>query len=292
MTSFKIINLFGFILVLTLSSFPNGISAQDEEGSEEKEQVRTRASLSCVQKNDDVIELRMLMRAKIDGRYTGLPLLDVTFAATTDSSEVSLGKATTGDDGIATLSVNAKDIPRDTANRMNLIAEFDGNEAFKGSDDDIEILPALLALEPVEEDSSLAVQVTLTAGDEPVADEDISLFVKRLFRPLKVGEGTTDEDGMVTIDFPMGMPGDPEGNLEIYAFLEDHSDFGNMKTTITQAWGTPVSDKLEDMPRALWSPNPPLWMVLAFIVLMGAVWGHYGVIVYKLLQIKREGQEG
>ena len=291
MTPSKIIKFFGLIFVLTLWAFPNKVSAQDDESSEEKEQIRTRASLSCLQKNDGLIDLNMLIRAKIDDRYTGLPGLEVAFIAATDSSEVSLGKATTDENGVATLEVNAKEIPRDTANRMAFAAEFEGNDEFKGSDDDIEIIPARLVLEPIEEDSSLSVQITLLAGDKPVEDEDISLFVHRLFRPLKVGEGTTDEDGMTTVSFPMGMPGDPEGNLEIYAFLEDHSDFGSIRTEMTKAWGTPVSDKLEDMPRALWSPNPPLWMVLAFVVLMAAVWGHYGVIVYKLMQISREGRE-
>ncbi|MCB9299994.1 MAG: hypothetical protein H6566_05045 [Lewinellaceae bacterium] len=287
----KIIKLSWLLLLLgALGLLPNTLIAQDEEGEEEVEQVRSRASLSCVQKNDGVLDLKALIRAKIDDRYTGLPGLEVEFFTTTDTSETSLGKATTDEKGIATFTTNAKEMPRDTGNRMAFYASFEGNEEYSGSDADITLKPASFALEALEEDSSYSIQLTLMSGDEPVAEEDVSLFVKRLFFPLKVGEGSTDEDGMATIDFPTDLPGDAEGNLNIFARLEDSDDYGTVEASVTKAWGIPVSDRLEDQPRALWSPNPPLWMLLTFLVLMVTVWGHYIVIVYKLFQVKKEGQ--
>ena len=287
MTLSKIIKFCGLIVLLITWGSPNLLFAQDEE---EEEQISTRATLSSVQKNDGDIDLNALIRARIDGRYTGLPELEVAFFAVTDSSQEDLGKAVTGEDGIATLAINVADLPRDTSGRLAFMAEFEGNDEYSGSDDDIEIKAARMLLEPIAEDSALAVQVTLMSGGEPVADEDIALFVKRLFSSLKVGEATTDEDGMATFDFPTGFPGDAQGNLEIYAFLEEHDDFGNMRTDMTQAWGIPVSDMPQEFPRALWSPYPPLWMVLAFVVLMGAVWGHYFVIVAKLIKVNKEGK--
>ena len=153
-------------------------------------------------------------------------------------------------------------------------------------------LPARILLEPIETDSSLSLKLTLLANDEPVEDEDVSLFVKRLFSPLKVGEATTDEEGAAEIVFPMDLPGDGEGQLEIFARLEDHSDFGTVEVALDEPWGKPVSQLSQKLPQALWSPNPPTWMILTFIILMAAVWGHYAVIVYKLIQVKREGKVG
>ncbi|MCB0583715.1 MAG: hypothetical protein KDD06_00060 [Phaeodactylibacter sp.] len=282
----KIIKLSWLICIIVMGLTPASLKAQDEE---EQEQLRTRASLSSVQKNDNVLDLKMLIRAKIDGRYTGLPGLEVMFYATTDSSQVELGKAATNEDGIATLTVKTQEVPKDTANLMAFAAEFEGNDEFKGSDDDIEIYPAELLLQPIDEDSSRALLLTLVGNGDPVEDEDISIFVKRLFAPLKVGEGTTDSAGEVDIDFPMDLPGDGEGNLEIFARLEDHSDYGTVEVHAALPWGTPVAQLNQDLPKALWSPNPPTWMLLAFIVLMTAVWGHYAVIVYKLAQVKKEG---
>lgn len=287
MTLSKIIKLCGLVFLVVGWAPLSILSAQDEE---EPEQIRSRASLSLVQKNDGDIDLNALMRARIDGQYTALPGLEVEFSAANDSTETSLGKATTNDKGIATLTVNARDIPWDTSGRVTFYAEFEGNDEFSGSDDDIERQLATMTLEPIEEDSTLAIKVTLTSRGEPVPDEDISLFVQRLFSSLRVGEETTDEDGEAIFNFPTGFPGDAQGNLQIYGFLEEHDDFGNMQTTITQAWGIPVSDLPQKFPRALWSPYPPLWMVLTFTIMMGAVWGHYIIIVIKLMKVKKEGQ--
>lgn len=287
----KIIKYSWLICLIAMALAPVSLIAQEEEG-EEAEQLRTRAGLSCVQKNDDAIDLKMLMRAKIDGRYTGLPGLEVLFYAATDSSQVELGKAATNDDGIAVLTIDAKKVPRDTGNRMSFIAEFEGNDQFKGSDDEIEILPAHLLLEPIDEDSSKALLLTLIGNGQPVEDEDISIFVQRLFAPLKVGEGTTDTEGEVDVSFPTDLPGDGEGNLQVFARLDDHSDFGTVEVHMPLPWGKPVAQLSEDLPRALWSPNPPTWMLLTFIVLMTAVWGHYAVIIYKLLQVKKGGEAG
>ncbi len=283
----KIINYSWLICLLGMGLFPALLAAQDDE---DEGPLSSRTSLSCLQKDDGTIDLNALMRARIDRRYTPLPGLEVEFFATTDSSEVSLGKATTKDNGIATLTIKPDNVPKDTSGRMYLMAQFPGNDEFSDSDDDIEILPARIVLEPIEEDSSRAMQITLLSGDEAVPDEDVSLFVNRMFSRLKVGEATTDEDGTATINVPMDLPGDAEGKLEIIALLEDHDDFGSVRSIMTPAWGDPVSDLSEKLPRALWSPYPPMWMIITFLVLMVAVWGHYVIIFLKLQKVKKEGK--
>ena len=283
----KIINYSWLICLLGMGLFPALLAAQDDE---EEGPISSRASLSCLQKDDGTIDMNALIRARIDRRYTPLPGLEVEFFALTDSSETSLGKATTNDKGIATLTIKPDNVPRDTSGRMYLMAQFAGNEEFEESDDDIEILPARIVLEPIEEDSSRAIQITLLSGDEAVADENVSLFVQRMFSRLKVGEATTDEDGTATINVPMDLPGDAEGKLEIIALLEDHDDFGSVRGLLTPAWGDPVSDLSQKLPRALWSPYPPLWMILTFLVLMVTVWGHYVIIFLKLQKVKKEGK--
>lgn len=60
----KIIKLSWLICLVGIGLSPAYLSAQDEEG-EEPEQLRTRASLSSVQKNNDAISLNMLLRARL-----------------------------------------------------------------------------------------------------------------------------------------------------------------------------------------------------------------------------------
>ena len=149
-----------------------------------------------------------------------------------------------------------------------------------------------LEIIPVKEDSLLTVQVKLidvgTGQETPVKETTVGIYVNRLFLPMKVGEVTTDENGEGSVEFPNNLPGDSKGNLTLLARLDENETFGNMEAAVVQPWGVPVSDKPEVQPRALWSSHPPLWMLITFIILMLAVWGHYIVIVYELFRLRKE----
>lgn len=151
---------------------------------------------------------------------------------------------------------------------------------------------ARLEIIPVKEDSLLTVQVKLvevgTGAEIPIPEAAVGIFVKRLFLPLKVGEGTTDENGEASVEFPANLPGDAKGNLTLIAKLDENETYGNLEASVVQQWGTSVSNKIEDQPRALWSSNPPMWMLITFIILMVAVWGHYIVIIYELFRLRKE----
>jgi hypothetical protein len=105
---------------------------------------------------------------------------------------------------------------------------------------------------------------------------------------MKIGEGSTDENGELSVEVPAGIPGDPKGNITLLAKLDESETYGNLEASVAQAWGKPVSNRTEDQPRALWSSHPPLWMLITFVVLMVAVWGHYLVIVIQLFRLRKE----
>jgi len=151
---------------------------------------------------------------------------------------------------------------------------------------------ALLIMTPVKEGELYSVQFRLldlsTGEEKPVPEATLGLFVKRSFNPLKIGEGTTDENGDASVEVPAGLPGDPLGNITLLGRLDEHETYGFLETASVQKWGVPVSNRIEDQPRALWSSHPPLWMLITFIILMTAVWGHYAVIVYELFRLRKE----
>ena len=93
---------------------------------------------------------------------------------------------------------------------------------------------------------------------------------------------------MVSIDLAKDLPGDEKGNLYLLARLEENEVYGNLETATVQQWGKPIPTDLQTPPRALWSTSPPLWMLITFIILMVAVWGHYIVIVYELFRLRKE----
>ena len=124
--------------------------------------------------------------------------------------------------------------------------------------------------------------------DSAIKGTVVGIFVRRSFSALKIGEGTTDENGEATVEIPNNLPGDANGNITLLAKLDENETFGNLEASVIQKWGVPVSDKLEDQPRALWSSHPPLWMLITFFILMGIVWGHYIVIVVQLFRLRKE----
>lgn len=292
----------GFLMML---HFPGAISAQsdstqtdstatEEPAVEEEESSIISPTLEfiTVQKSNNTIDLKAALRAKVKGNVYKLPLIKISFKQVTGDEERDLGFVITDKQGKATLNLKADSLITDTEGKLHFKAVYAGNKQMESAEEEISIKRARLELVPLKEDSLLTVTLKLTelgTGEEkPVPEAALGIFAHRLFNPLKIGEGTTDESGEVTVEIPSGLPGDAKGNLTLIAKLEENELYGNMETNVIQQWGVPVSDKILEQPRALWSSNPPIWMLVTFIVLMAIVWGHYIVIVYQLLRLRKE----
>jgi len=76
--------------------------------------------------------------------------------------------------------------------------------------------------------------------------------------------------------------------LSAFNLMIETDDYGTLRASITKPWGlNPV--KAERAERALWTPNAPVWMLLTFVGLMGAVWGHFLIIGIELYLIRKDG---
>ena len=263
-----------------------------EVTADEPALISPTLDLVTVQKSDNTIDLKASLKAKIKGTLTFLHSLKIKFYLVTDSAENELGTAITDRNGNAVLNVKAEQVVVNKEGQLYFKAVAAGNKSMEGAEGEVTIKRAILTLTPVKEDSLLSVQVKLVdvgSGTEtPVPEITLGIFVKRLFNPLKVGEGATDENGEATIEIPNSLPGDAKGNITLIARLEENDTYGNLEASAIEKWGVPVSDKPEEQPRALWSSHPPLWMLITFAILMVAVWGHYIVIVYELFHLRKE----
>lgn len=245
-----------------------------------------------VQKSDSSIDLKAAIRAKIKGTTVKFPLLKVSFSQVSDTAEKNLGFVITDKNGKAVLNVKETALRITIDGSLNFKATFAGNKQMEPADGEMTIKRAMLQIIPVKEDSLLTVKVNFISpaagADSAKKDLVIGVFVKRTFGPLKIGEGTTDENGEATVEVPNNLPGDDKGNITLMAKLDENETFGNMEASAVQKWGLPVSAKIEKQPRALWSAHPPIWMLVTFIVLMVVVWGHFIVIVYELFRLRKE----
>lgn len=144
-----------------------------------------------------------------------------------------------------------------------------------------------------EVDKHVAIQVFQLDGSELKAVEelDVLLYVERLFTNLPIGNlfNTTDETGLVEINFPSDLPGDSIGNLNLIIKIEDAETIRDTSIYTKVKWGIPVFiDKTEEK-RSLWAAraNAPISLIILVNTLLLVVWGIILYICYEVYLIKK-----
>jgi len=268
-------------------------STKVEEPEEEESSLISPSLLFyTIQKADNSIDMKVQLQAKVNGSNKKLPHLRVSFIQVLAEEEKELGYAITDISGKATFNWKGDKIVADKEGNLNLKAVFKGNKFMEEVEEELTIKRARLIVTPVFEDSVYSLQIKLvdlgTGTETPVAEAALGVFVQRMINPLKIAEATTDENGEASAEVPANLPGDQNGNLVMIVKLDEHELYGNLEASVTQKWGIPVSNIIKEAPRALWSAHPPIWMLVTFIILITVVWGHYLVIIYELIRLRKE----
>lgn len=291
-TSIVVAGLFLTASPLTGNAQTDSTAQVADSALQEPELISPSLEFAAVQKGDNTVDLKARLRGKVNGQSINFYKIKVSFFQVVNEEDIPLGFSITDGSGKAFFHVAGDSLKTDGEGNLHFKAVFAGNKAMEPAEEVVTMKRALLEMTPIKEDSLLNIQVRLsdigTGTATPIKEATVGIFVKRSFLPLKVGEGTTDENGEATIEFPNGLPGDAKGNLTLIARLDENEIYGNLEVSSVQNWGVPVSDKIINQPRALWSTHPPLWMLITFIVLMVTVWGHYIVIVYELFRLRKE----
>lgn len=278
------------VLILIMSS--QTVIAQ-EANKEEIEMISPNVELIAIQKADNTIDLKASVKAKINGKTRKMHSLKIHFFLITDTSETEIGALNADNSGAATFNVKTEQLRISSDGFVKCKAVVNANKNMEEGEAEFSFKKALLTIRPASSEDVKSVEIKLVEitkdGETPIPNSTIGIFVKRSFKPLKIAEGTTDESGVATIEFPNNLPGDEKGNLIVFAKLDEDENYGNLEASFTgEKWGIAVSKQHQDQPRALWSSHPPLWMLITFVILMAAVWGHYIVIVYELFRLRNE----
>jgi hypothetical protein len=284
---------------LLLFVFNLQLDAQTDSGSvtapvitEATELISPSMEFVAVQKADRTIDCKIKMQAKVKGQFYKLPHLKVSISYLSPTGDKILGFAITDATGKTVINVKTDSLIAGADGKVLLKALFAGVKGMESAEAEVSLKRALLTMSPITVDSVNSIQVKLvdlsTGTEMPIAETVVGLFVKRQFSSLKIGEGTTDTNGEVTIEVPKHLPGNDKQELVLIARVDEHENFANLEASVLQTWGTTVSSDNVRAPRALWSTRPPLWMLITFIVLVTVVWGHYIVIVYELIRLRKE----
>ncbi|HLN21567.1 MAG TPA: hypothetical protein VK213_10790 [Bacteroidales bacterium] len=198
--------------------------------------------------------------------------------------------AETDSKGIAVCALVRDDLKADPDGLWQFGISYTGNDTVEAISSELSIRNASLSLECLEADSIRTVKVSVEKTEKgkmiPAAGETITVYAKRMFSLLPIGEITLDDAGSGTVDFPGDLPGDINGNVVLIAKFEDHPEFGNLERREIKQWGIPFIATDHTSRRALWTKTAPKWMIYTLTILLTGVWGHYLFTIISLVRIR------
>ena len=268
-----------------------GFSVMGQEVPAEEETVEPVMEMIYLKDSEGNINLRSNMVNYVNRMPVPLPGLIIEFYAGEDSL-ISLGSVTTDGDGWAVLQIDdGLDLPVGLDGSIRYYAEYTGTENILPAEYEVYVTDVNLDMELSLVDSVKTVSLraySMVEGEEvPVPDEDVYVYVKRMFKDLPLGEDFLDENGEYITEIPDDIPGDAKGNIEIIARFNDHYLFGTVEKRQTIQWGVPTQYDFEVSRRTLWTQIAPLWMIITLSILLAGVWGHYIFVVFQLFRLRR-----
>lgn len=279
-----------FVLLFTTNSYAQSDGTVNSDSAIEL--ISPTIQFSSIQKTDNSVELKVAIKAKSKGNIDRPSGVVTSFFLVTDSGEIELGKAKTDIAGIARLQVKETALSLNKEGKLQFKCITEGTKKIESAQEELSVKRGRLVLTTNKQDSTQSISLKLfdlSSGiEKPLAETDLAIYVKRMINPLKIAEGKTDSSGEAEIEIPSKLPGDSKGNIELIARLDENEEYGTIEASTIQAWGTPTSDTVSDLPRSLFSTHPPIWMLVTFIILVTVVWGHYFVIIYELFRLRKE----
>jgi hypothetical protein len=277
------------ILVTILVFFPSLVFAQESAGKE-----NPTLEFTYLKKNDGSKQLTATLTI-FRNRIT-YPIVGSNVAIFLGTDKIST-VVTTNPDGKAYLVFQPGVVlPVNKEGKTECIAKFGGNDTLETAETSIAVKDAVLkmSLNLVDSVKTVTVWAFLPGNKNdsiPLAGEPVNIYVSRMFSLLKIGEGSFDDQGRFTAEFPADLPGEADGTVQIIARIEDNEQYANIETTQSYPWGVPSMHGLYGSHRALWTEIAPMWMIITLTILLLGVWGHYIYVIFQLILIKRESKK-
>jgi len=148
-----------------------------------------------------------------------------------------------------------------------------------------------VTLSTAVEDGKKQLIATVKRGGKPVENATVSFGAKRTFGRLVLGTDVTLDDGTAAVPFPVDLPGDAQGNLELSAMVQGPLSQWGASASATLPGGRPKEPPMDSFPRALWAPSAPVGLIAAIAVLVGGAWGAYLFVALQLIAIRKGASE-
>ena len=185
----------------------------------------------------------------------------------------------------------------DSIHEYTFIVKMHADPKYEDVEEEITVVDARISLDYVGGDSVKTVAASLSGWKGqayvPIPTAELKLCIKRTFNFLPFGEAgtTTNENGEISGELPLDIPGNANGTITLAARLEDDDTYGTVEVTKDVPWA--VLPKVNPpRGRTLWSPgdNAPLLLVISSVTIIVIIWGTIFYLVSLLFKIKKLGK--
>ena len=146
----------------------------------------------------------------------------------------------------------------------------------------------VIKLSHQQTDTTHVINIVLsTEKNIPTKDVVVSLTAKRMFGMMRLGEVIIDSTGSGSYSFSNKLPGsNSHANIYVIAKIEDDKSFKDTSAQIVFTSVIPYHSS-EALPRAMFAPKAPIWLILTFAILFGGIWFMYFKVIRLVLKIKK-----
>lgn len=143
-----------------------------------------------------------------------------------------------------------------------------------------------------DNDTKMIITKAVDQSGMPIEDLELYYYVKRTFSLLPIGDpfNSTDENGIIEVEFPNDIPGDTEGNVVIVVKILESDLYNDQTLEVTKNWGIPtILEDPKTEKRSLWAAaaNAPISLIVIVSSMIFAVWSIIFYIIFKLYKISR-----
>jgi len=231
--------------------------------------------------------------SRVNKKTVKISNIEINIFNELEDERIDLGKTITNMEGESRFKLkNLNLIKPDSSNTYNILFTFKGNDSFKKAKKSISFKDAKIEAKIIAKDSLNYISATLidTETDSPIADENLTVQVQRLFKPLRIGEefNSTDDVGSIMVPIEQGIPG-VGGNLTFEVVLNESDDYGTVKTMVTGQVGVPIVDESTYDQRTMWSPRnkTPIFLLIFPNLLIIGIWGFIVYLILNLFKLSK-----
>ncbi len=283
------------ILVLAglMFSYSTNVLGQEFELSNYK--IRYTLSTLKDVNNNRQLEVKFLAANKKD-RKDRIPVSGalIKFYNSGNDTLIAIGEIETDDKGIAKIEVpSSMNLLMDEEGYYNFSAQFDATESLKRQKKSLQVKDLILNLNLSEEDSLKMVSLEAYTIDSlgsklPVEELDLVFSVGGMLSRMPIEEASL-EDGVYEFEITKDIQGDINGDFQMFAFVDDHDDYGTVLQMVESNWGV-FDDIREPEKNKLWTEAAPIWMYVVLTILLVGIWANFLYTIIKLLKIKKIGK--